>query len=52
MYRMQLENMYFDWINNYITIALFAEHNGLTEQQAKELIDLAKSVVYSDHPEK
>lgn len=46
-----LINTYLDWINNYITIELYAEHNGLTKEQAGILIGVAREVFYSDHPE-
>lgn len=46
-----LINTYLDYINNYLTIAKFAEHNGITELQGAALIALAKSVFESVHPE-
>ena len=33
-----------DWTNNYLTVDVFAEHNGLTASHAKQLIDLARAV--------
>ena len=38
-----------DWTNNYITIAVFAEHNGLTTIQAIKVLELARSVSNSTH---
>jgi hypothetical protein len=29
-----LSKIYMDWVNNYLTIAKLAEHNGITETQA------------------
>ena len=46
-----LINTYLDYLNNYLTIAKFAEHNGITEAQGATLIALAKSVFESVHPE-
>lgn len=42
---------YLDYLNNYITIAVYAEHNGLTEVQAEVLIGLARDVANTPHPE-
>jgi hypothetical protein len=49
--RDQLINIYYDWVNNYLTQAKFAEHNGLTEKQAEALLSLAQSIEESEHPE-
>lgn len=49
--RDQLIAIYFDWVNNYLTAECFAEHNGLTADQAVALIDLAREVTNSDHPD-
>lgn len=46
-----LKNVYLDFVNNYLTIAKYAEHNGLTNIQAVLLYDLAKDVYESEHPE-
>ena len=35
-----LREMFLDYYNNYLTVALFAEHNGISEQDAQTLIDL------------
>ena len=43
--------LYLDWRNNYLTVAKFAEHNGLTEDEAETLIDLARLVFSHDSPE-
>ena len=43
--------VYIDFRNNYLTVEKYAEHNGLTEEQADKLIDLARDVFNSDHPE-
>lgn len=37
-----------DFTNNYLTIARYAEHNGLTTYEAEQLLKLA--AIVSDHP--
>ena len=49
--RNQLINMYYDWVNSYLTQAKFAEHNGLTDKQAEALLSLAQDIAESEHPE-
>lgn len=49
--REQLIDDYLDFVNNYISVSLFAEHRGLIEGQARVLLDLAKMVFDSPHPE-
>lgn len=46
-----LIELYLVWLNNYLSIELFAEHNGLTTAQADVLIDLARWVYNSPHPD-
>lgn len=46
-----LTDVYLEYLNNYITIEKFADHNGLTIDQAKSLINLSKGVYNSDHPD-
>ncbi|QEG08727.1 hypothetical protein [Aeromonas phage 4L372XY] len=46
-----LAAQYVEFLNDYLTVAKFAEHKGLTGDQARQLIELAKSVYYSKHPE-
>lgn len=42
---------YLDFINNYLTIEKFAEHNGLTSEQAQKFLALAQEIFDSKHPE-
>lgn len=42
---------YLDYLNNYLTVARYAEDNGLTQAQADTLLRLARNVVESTHPE-
>lgn len=46
-----LIELYLDYRNNYLTIAKFAEHNGLTDSQAQALLETAQDVFESRHPE-
>lgn len=43
--------VYLDWRNNYLTIAKYAEANGLNCAQGDALINLARSVYQSEHPD-
>lgn len=46
-----LIDAYLDYRNNYLTIDLWAEHNGLTQTQGEQLYWLAREVFESQHPE-
>ena len=46
-----LKSEYLDWLNNYLTPAVFGEHRGLTEDQAHQLIKLGRAVFESKHPD-
>jgi hypothetical protein len=37
-----LADLYLDWVNNFLTIERFSEYYGLDENDAKELLKLAK----------
>ena len=37
-----LADLYLDWVNNFLTIAVFAEYYGLDEEDARDLLKLAK----------
>lgn len=37
-----LKALYLDYFNNYLTIELFAEHNGLNYYEAFELLRIGK----------
>ena len=50
-YRELLISIYLDWYNNYALVETFAEHNGLTKEQGEALINLARQVYNSDHPD-
>ena len=46
-----LVDVWLDFTNNYLTIGRYAEHNGLTEYEANNLIKLAALVADHKHPE-
>lgn len=46
-----LIDAYLDRVNNYLTDAVYAEHNGLTPEQASALLALAKEIFNTPHPE-
>jgi hypothetical protein len=50
-HRDYLVKVYEDWRNNYVTVGTFAEHHGLTEEQGRKLLELAREVYYSAHPD-
>lgn len=37
-----LADLYLDWVNNFLTIAVFAEYYGLDDEDARDLLKLAK----------
>ena len=49
--RTYLKNVWLDWFNNYITVEKFAEHNGITTEQARLLLAIAGKVYETPHPE-
>ena len=50
-FRSVMIEYYLDYRNNYLTMDKFAEHNGLTLDQAIDLIRAAKVIFNSHHPE-
>lgn len=51
MSRNDLIAVYLDWRNNFLTITGFAEYYGLHDQEAADLIDLARRCFEIPHPE-
>lgn len=49
--RESLTALYLDWVNNYMTLALFAEHHGLHIEESEKLIELARAIACIKHPE-
>lgn len=44
-------NAYYDYVNNYLTLTKWAEHNGLTVPQAEAFMALARQIESTPHPE-
>lgn len=42
--KQNLQHVYLDYFNNFLTLAKFAEHYGLTEAQAETVIQLGKEI--------
>lgn len=49
--RQNLIDVYLDFVNNFLTVDFFAEYHGLTYDQAFNLLEVARSVLESNHPE-
>ena len=49
--RETLIGAYLDYHNNYVSYRSFAEQNGLTEDEALDLIALCKRIMSHHHPE-
>ena len=49
--RDQLRAIYLEWVDDFVTVARFAEYHGITGAQAADLIALARDVFNTDHPE-
>lgn len=49
--RQILIDLYNEYMCEFLTVEVFAEHNGLTTEQGQALIKLAKEVANSRHPE-
>ena len=42
MFYDKLREVYLDYVNNYLTVTVFAGHNGLTYDQAIKVIELGR----------
>jgi len=40
-----LRHIYVEWMNNYLTVELFAEHHEMTVEDAHALIDLGRKAL-------
>lgn len=49
--RQYLNDIYMSWINDFLSVARFAEYHGITDAQAADLIALARDIFSTDHPE-
>ena len=41
---MELENMYLDYFNNFLTVGRFAEYYGISVKEANEIINLGRII--------
>ncbi len=46
-----LTALYLEYVNNYLTVALFAEYHGMSEADMTALLDIARIVAQSPHPD-
>lgn len=49
--RETLINIYLDYYNNYLTYQHYASCNGLSQREAERLLDLARDIYNSPHPD-
>ena len=49
--RTYLQECYLDFLNNYLTVERWAEHNGMTVPDAVTFLVLAKNTLESNHPD-
>ena len=42
---------YLEWRNDYLSVSTWADHNGMTTEDAKTFLKLAMKVYTSEHPE-
>lgn len=47
----RLTQAYWDYVNNYLTVEKWAEHNGLTVEQAQALLAVMRDIANTPHPE-
>lgn len=45
---MMLRELYLDYVNNYLTLEIFAEHHELSDDQALDMLRLG-SIIHEDH---
>lgn len=46
MYSEKLHAMYLDYYCNYLTVEKFAEHNLLSVEHAKQLLEIGRTIAY------
>lgn len=46
LYSETLLEIYLDYFNNYLTIEKFAEHNLLSVEHAKQLLEIGRTIAY------
>jgi len=50
--RQILIDAFLDYKNNYLTVKAYRENNGLDYEEASAFINVARTVYYSNHPDK
>ena len=40
----EIQAMYLDYLNNFLTVGVFAEHYGITKEQALGIISIGRSL--------
>ena len=51
MSREQLAAVWLGWVNDYLTVGTYAEHNGLRYEEAAALLSVARACYEQPHPE-
>lgn len=51
MTRDYFKTIYLEWVNDFLTIETFASYHGLSVDEAKDFVLLAKKVFENNHPE-
>ena len=41
----EIQAMYLDWVNNFLTVDVFAEHYGITKEQAEGIISIGRTLM-------
>lgn len=49
--REKLAEWYLDYVNNFISLDKFAEHHGISRDQAEQVVKLGKEIHETPHPE-
>ena len=49
--RQYLTGLYMSWLNDFLSVAVFAQDHGITDPQAADLSTPARDIFNTDHPE-
>tara|TARA_R110002012_G_scaffold106399_1_gene247670 strand:- start:1843 stop:2001 length:159 start_codon:yes stop_codon:yes gene_type:complete len=41
----EIQEMYLDYFNNFLTVGVFAEHYGISKEQAEGIISLGRTLM-------
>jgi len=50
MNREQAKAIYLEFVNDYLTVECYADHHGLSDNEASALINLVREIYYAKHP--